>query len=567
MSIRLRIWPNGAFVASEVDPERSRWNVLEFDGRGRYHYVGSGVDSWREADLRFGAPQGRSPVQFKLTQPSSASDIETRWSRATSKGTTLRGTTRTGADDSVSWTQTTRRSNGVELTANGDGASVRRARADLKGNLVEQTREQRSNAAESSQATNVRTSADGARTETKQFTKRVADGEVTRTISRTFDASGRQVSTTTRDDKTFDDHSTTTVSKTEDSAAGTTTTDTRHENSQGSSVRVTEVVDSTTGESVETKESTSTSLDAQGLQVTTTKESVASSDGFSVSRVTETFSNGTSRSTELLTDSDGSAISTTSETDAQGNTVTQSVQVDAAGNTVITTSQTDAAGDRTETVSTYDPSGALTSSQSSSTSGAPSGSGGGGDQNGGGHEGGGNNDGGGGDDDAGGGDDDGGGNDSGGGDEGGGEGNSGMPSDDGGEEDGPRGFTPRVGLAFATIAFGVSGDGGEGGDGQGDDARMAGIRSALQGYVSSVDESGSGDACSEGSVASPEVDLRVGSHGATDDWGDLNDPRVLTGFATSLMVSASRALGARNQATAPQRALSLCAQLGSRALS
>jgi hypothetical protein len=53
-----------------------------------------------------------------------------------------------------------------------------------------------------------------------------------------------------------------------------------------------------------------------------------------------------------------------------------------------------------------------------------------------------------------------------------------------------------------------------------------------------------GDACAGGAILRPEVDIDVDT-AFTDDWDDINNPRALTAFAMSLMVSTVRAAGVR----------------------
>jgi hypothetical protein len=567
MTIRLRVWSSGAFLATEHESGSPRYNVLEHDGRGRYHLVSLQESGWREADLRIDRPRLGLTVRLKVSQADRDGRLRTSWRHA-SNGVFSEGVTTTHPDNAVSWSQATSKPDGSTAHAVSDRAGITRTENDREGNVVSDTREQRSGATELSRRETVRTSADGGSSHSSQQTRRVPDGTISRTVTTQTDGSGQQTSQTTQVTKTADDKSVTTQTTTVDNAGGTKTDTVTHRDA-GSSTSQTVVTDTSTGETVKTTNEAVTTTDAQGNTTTTTTSSVESSDGFGVTQINSTSSDGSSSYQQLTTDTQGNQTLTTSATDGQGNTTSQSVEVDAAGNTTVTTTQTDPAGNGNETVDTFDSQGNPTSSESnpvdsgsgggSGGSGGGSGSGGSGDQGGGGGGGGDDGGGGGGGDDGGGGGDDGGG---GGGDEGGGGEGGEMPSDDGTDE-GPRSFTPRVSLGFATTDFGgTDGGDGDGGDfGDEGDPRITPIGDSLRSYGISADEDGWGDASPEGAVSPPEVEVYVSVPAATDDWGDIKDPRAFTGFAMSLMVAAAATTG-RQAVGAVLRSLQINARLG-----
>jgi hypothetical protein len=124
------------------------------------------------------------------------------------------------------------------------------------------------------------------------------------------------------------------------------------------------------------------------------------------------------------------------------------------------------------------------------------------------------------------------------------EGEAARPSDDGtggdpneGTQTGPRGQTGNVGT-------GVGPNTGTG-DGTTTGSHLVNtIGQSLQGYATGVDDTGWGDASSEGPVTAPRVDSSVVVPNASDDWGDLNNPQVMVGLAANLVGATLRTGGA-----------------------
>jgi hypothetical protein len=544
--LRLRVWPSGAFLATYRPPYAARTNVLEFDGRGRYHLVTASASGWRETDLRIGSSGPGSGVWFKTSEADGGSAIKTSWIIHAPLRAVSRGMTTVRKDGSTEWTQTTVGSDGSRVRSGGDGTRTKRLAFDRAGNTVSDMEEHTSSPTDAARTEAVTKNKDGSTTRTTQESKRAPDGAGTleRTVTTHSAPDGRQTSQTTVVTKQSDDGSRVTQTTTVDTDTGTKT-ETITAADPGTKTSTTTVKDTNTGESVTTHESTTTSTDAQGNTVTTTTSSVSSSDGFGVTHIDATSSDGSSSSQQITTDTQGNQTETRSVTDTQGNTTTQTLESNAdTGNTQITTTLTDPAGNGSQTVDTFDASGNQTSSSTEpvgpDAGGAGAGRGSTGGDNSGGDEGGGGNEGegGGSEGEGGGSEGEGGGAE---GEGGGAEGGGGdMPPDDGSEE-GPRGHTPRV-----AMGFGVIDDGGEGGGSlDGDDRRIGRIGDSLGSYAAFADENGWGDAAPEGAVSPPEVDINIRVQTATDDWGDLNDPRVIPAFGAALMVAAANAAGRR----------------------
>src|ERR1700756_5385297 len=120
--IRLRIWPNGAFTATEHRPGEPVARVLEFDGKGRYHAVIVGDRNWSESEFRFDKnPPGKNPKFFlKQSKSESSGRILTTWQAGSRKGGNSEGQTMILANNSIRWSQETT-SGSVVIKAQGDG--------------------------------------------------------------------------------------------------------------------------------------------------------------------------------------------------------------------------------------------------------------------------------------------------------------------------------------------------------------------------------------------------------------------------------------------------------------
>ena len=521
-NVRLRIWTTGAYTATQLETGTNNYNILEHDGRGRYHLVSMHGSKWREAELRIGGLKNGPKVAFKVSTLESQARIVTHWMNFARSGLVANGNVIIHADNSVTWSQVTRQKNGLMVKAKGDSFSKESVGYDVNGNVTSQSTQSEMVPSDLGQVRNVQTNADGSSTQSTAQTKRVADGTVTKTVTTQHDQGGNQTSQSTTVTKKSDDGSVTTQTITIDNGAGTKT-ETSSQRDAGSSITQTTTTDNTTGESVSTSNETITTTDTQGNVVTNTTNSVTSSDGFSVTQVTAQSSDGTTGYQQLTTDGQGNQTFTVSSTDNQGTTGTQSVSTDSSGVTIVTTT-TDSSGSGTETTETYDANGNQTSSSTNSVgSGAASSSGSGsGDTSG-----------------------------SGSGDTSG-SGSESMPSDDGTDE-GPRSPTSHVSIGMASLDFdtidgnGDQGTGSEGDFGNEGNPRIVHLGQVLGNYATSVYQNGWGDASSENAPSVPQVDVIIHVPTATDDWGDLNNPRAFTAFSMSMMIVAAGS----NVASAP----------------
>jgi hypothetical protein len=117
-----------------------------------------------------------------------------------------------------------------------------------------------------------------------------------------------------------------------------------------------------------------------------------------------------------------------------------------------------------------------------------------------------------------------------------------MGNPDDGTDEGPRSPTGRVSMGQGTtgLAAGVGGSPNGGGDDYGGEgpARNLGIGKYLQGYTNSADDTGWGDASGENAPPTAEVNATVIIASADDGWGNLNDPRAVTGL-TQLLLAGS----------------------------
>jgi hypothetical protein len=523
-NLHLRVWAMGAYTASQHEPGTNNYNILEHDGRGRYHLVSVHGSKWREAELRIGGLRGGPRVAFKVSASESQARIVTHWINFARAGAVASGNTSIHADNSVTWSQVTKQKDGSMVETEGDSSSKKSVAYDANGNVTSQFTQGESIAGDVAQVQSVQNN-DGSSTQTTTQTKPVRSGMATKTETTQRDSGGNITSQKTVVTTKHDDGSVSEKTVEVDKGAGTTTETVSHASGNGS-VTQTTVTDNTTGESVSTGTETITATDVQGNTVTNTITSVTSSDGFSATQVTAESSDGTTGYQQLTTDGQGNQTFTTSVTDRQGNTITQSVSSDASGNTTVTTTSTDASENGTRTTETYDANGNQTSSSTDSvSSGATPGGGGSG-----------GGDGSGGDDSGSGG--------GGGGDDSGSGGGGSMPSDDGTDE-GPRSPTSHVSMGIASLDFvtidgnGDQGDGSEGDFGNEGNPRNIHIGQSLSNYASSVHQNGWGDASSENAPSVSQVNVNIPVPTTTDDWGDLNNPRAFTAFSMSLMIAAA----------------------------
>jgi antitoxin component YwqK of YwqJK toxin-antitoxin module len=536
--IRLRIWTNGAITATERTPTGAG-KVLEFDGRNRYHAVTIHAGGWSETELMVHNPpgsKGRS-LFLKHTAEKSHDQILTQWRALSVQGTPSWGDTLLQADNSVTWTQETKRA-GFSTKAHGDGFSSTREVVNAAGSVTSRSTSSTTYGPADGNARPIQSQvvvhADGSTTTTtKEKETGKAGAAIQRTITIDNDPSGQPTGESTAVTSKNTDGSTSSHTVTVDYSGGTSTETSTYSNGSQSTTATT-VTDAATGDSVSTTESSSTSKDAQGNTVTTSTISVSSSDGFSSSLTNVTSSDGRSGYTSQTTDTGGNTVVTQSVTDAAGNTSTTSAATDTNGNQVVTNTYTDGSGNGNQTTDTYAPDGTLISSQTGSVTSGSSGPSGGGSP-------GGNSDSGSGSSGSGGG-----------GDSGGSGGDSGMSDPDDGTDEGPRSPTRRVsmGQGKTDLGFGDPGSGGNPGDPDigGSDSgaegvpRNTGIASYLKGYVEGADADGWGDATSENAPSRAQIDVVLSVPSSADDegWGNFNDPRAITGLTQLLVVHAGR---------------------------
>jgi len=529
--LRLALLANGRLLAALADESRRRYAIIEIARRSITAAVLEGTD-WTQTEIetatsRWGAP---APSRTLVTRPDDALGIETTWSRTVGGRTVARGVTRFDGAGGASWTAQFAGGD-VSGNASADGESA--AIGMASGHKFTTTTSAPTKGADGSIVTvTTQRRDDGATRRTESVVGRDGSSRETTTIN---DAQGKTQLTTTvekgtevdSDGHPVDRTSTTTTAP--DGAGGqdTHTESTYHNRDTGAETSVT----------------ANEHTDASGNLIDQGKSSY-STDGKNSSQTT------------VVTDANTGETTISTKSSGEDGTVYQhDTTVDPQGNVVSDKStETHPAGGPPGGGSpggTGSPSGGGEGSPSSGGEGSPSPSGGGegSPSPSGGGEGSPSSGGEGSPSPSSGGE--GSPSPSSGGEGSGGAGGGGMPSDS--DYDRPNRPGGPVGSLLDRIGMGGDGDGGEG---EGERPSLGQhIGTGIAGAAGSTVHGGWGDGSDDGPGRVIADTVIPPGYGPTDDWGNLNDPRVLIAFVAQVgavadgLNAAIRQVGAVSSAT------------------
>jgi hypothetical protein len=533
--VRVLLGDGGAIRATRVEPRNENYQLLEFNGHRRYHALTVRGAAWAEIVFTLPGSGPAQPMRVRRMSFAGPGHIASDWCAQRSDGAWVTGNATATPAAPSEWQYAIGDGHGGQIQTHfqvhDDGSSTRvDTSLDTGGHVTGRTvTESRKGArdVETYDANNQKTSdlterskdAGGIRT-TDRRVDQFSGGTITQITSTheetTLDARGHLRTTThtvqeggvglhdkttvdtVQQDGLFQAHSETqfgdgsTLETNWQQQGGHTELHSVAKDPQGNEVSRTDQTSDTWTDAAGTHTHTDDHVESQGKTTDTSTETTRHADG----------STETSRESVTTDNSTGERTSTRDDTvkDASGNESTTSVVSHPDGSETVTTTTTDKNGDGTQHTTEIDANGNVTSDETTDVHQPPDSSGS-------------------------------------------------MAWDDGADEGPPR--TPRI--AEALDALSIIARLQNGGVGEPDEEQSPLVTGAIQRRLRDIivdDHSslGWGDAGSEEAPGAPQGKLELDDPPtATDDWGDLSNPRALVAMTARLLAASATAVAASSE--------------------